>query len=132
MKDPNQVVKIEKAIADKYGTETILNPKSLWNEDKEKEYQEQIKELQQKQLFIEENSHKVEIDGVFISKKLLNKDSKRTCPVCSIYSFSLEDDIYMNKFECCKICYVKYVEDREERWKSGWRPSQNGDIKNKT
>jgi len=132
MKDPNQVVKIEKAIADKYGTETILNPKSLWNEDKEKEYQEQIKELQQKQLFIEENSHKVEIDGVFISKKLLNKDSKRTCPVCSIYSFSLEDDIYMNKFECCKICYVKYVEDREERWKSGWRPSKDANNKVKT
>jgi hypothetical protein len=132
MKDPNQVVKIEKAIADKYGTETILNPKSLWNEDKEKEYQEQIKELQQKQLFIEENSHKVEIDGVFISKKLLNKDSKRTCPVCSIYSFSLEDDIYMNKFECCKICYVKYIEDREERWKSGWRPSKDANNKVKT
>jgi hypothetical protein len=132
MKDPNQVVKIEKAIADKYGTETILNPKSLWNEDKEKEYQEQIKELQQKQLFIEENSHKVEIDGVFISKKLLNKDSKRTCPVCSIYSFSLEDDIYMNKFECCKICYVKYVENREERWKSGWRPSKDANNKVKT
>ena len=42
MKDSNQVVKIEKAIADKYGTETILNPKSLWNEDKEKEYQDNI------------------------------------------------------------------------------------------
>lgn len=132
MKDPNQVVKIEKAIADKYGTETILNPKSLWNEDKEKEYQEQVKELQQKQLFIEENSHKVEIDGVFISKKLLNKDSKRTCPVCSVYSFSLEDDIYMNKYECCKICYIKYVEDREERWKSGWRPSKDANNKVKT
>ena len=32
MKDPNYVVKIEKAIADKFGTETILNPKSFWNE----------------------------------------------------------------------------------------------------
>ena len=49
MKDPNEIVKIEKAIAQKYGTETILNPKSLWNEDKETEYLEQVKELNKKQ-----------------------------------------------------------------------------------
>ena len=40
-KDWNQVARIEKAISQKYGTETILNPKSLWNEEKEQEYQEQ-------------------------------------------------------------------------------------------
>ena len=128
MKDPNYVVKIEKAIAEKYGTETILNPKSLWNEDKEKEYLEQIKELNQKQTIIEDKEHKIDFDGVFISKKLLNRESNRTCPVCSIYSFSLEDDVYMNRFKCCHKCYVQYVEGREERWNSGWRPN-NANIK---
>ena len=128
MKDPNYVVKIEKAIAEKYGTETILNPKSLWNEDKEKEYLEQVKELNQKQTILEDKEHKVEFDGVFISKKLLNRESNRTCPVCSIYSFSLEDDVYMNRFKCCHKCYVQYVEGREERWNSGWRPN-NANIK---
>ena len=131
-KDWNQVARIEKAIADKYGTETILNPKALWNDEKESEYQEQIKELQKKQVFIEEKEHKVDFEGIFISKKLLNKESNRTCPVCSVYSFSSEDDLYMNKYQCCKVCYITYVEDREERWKSGWRPNQNGNKQSKT
>ncbi len=128
MKDPNYVVKIEKAIADKFGTETILNPKSLWNEDKEKEYLEQVKELSKKETILQDKEHKMDFDGVFISKKLLNRESNRTCPVCSIYSFSLEDDVYMNKFKCCHKCYIQYVEGREERWNSGWRPS-NANIK---
>lgn len=128
MKDPNYVVKVEKAIAEKYGTETILNPKSLWNEEKEKEYLDQIKELNQKQTILEDKEHKVQFDGVFISKKLLNRESNRTCPVCYVYSFSLEDDLYINKYKCCYNCYVQHVEDREERWNSGWRPS-NADIK---
>jgi len=128
MKDPNYVVKIEKAIADKFGTETILNPKSLWNEDKEKEYLEQVKELSKKETILQDKEHKMNFDGVFISKKLLNRESNRTCPVCSIYSFSLEDDVYMNKFKCCHKCYIQYVEGREERWNSGWRPS-NANIK---
>jgi hypothetical protein len=128
MKDPNYVVKIEKAIADKFGTETILNPKSFWNEDKEKEYLEQVKELSKKETILQDKEHKIDFDGVFISKKLLNRESNRTCPVCSIYSFSLEDDVYMNKFKCCHKCYIQYVEGREERWNSGWRPS-NANIK---
>ena len=37
-KDPNYVVKIEKAISEKYGEETIVNPKSLWSAEKEDEY----------------------------------------------------------------------------------------------
>ena len=45
MKDPNEIVKIEKAIAQKYGEDTIANPKHYWNEEKEKEYVEQLKEL---------------------------------------------------------------------------------------
>ena len=129
MKDPNYVVKVEKAIAQKYGTETILNPKSFWNEEKEKDYLEQVKENNKKQASIEDKEHKVEFNGVFISKKLLNKDTNRTCPVCNIYSFSIEDDLYMNKFKCCSKCYVQYVEGREERWNSGWRPNTDGNNK---
>ena len=68
---------------------------------------------------------KINIDGLFISKKLLNKDSNRSCPVCHVYSFDLNDDLYMNRYECCKKCYIKWVEGREERWKTGWRPNEN-------
>ena len=125
MKDPNEIVKIEKAIAQKYGEDAIANPKHYWNEEKEKEYTEQLKELSIIQTKQEEKDQKINIDGIFISKKLLNKDSKRTCPVCSIYSFSNKDDLYMNRYECCYKCYIQWVEGREERWKTGWRPNES-------
>ena len=34
-KDPDYVAKLEKAIADKYGKETIAHPKSEWDDEKE-------------------------------------------------------------------------------------------------
>ncbi len=123
MKDLNEIVKIEKAIAQKYGEDEIANPKHYWNEEKEKAYIEQLKELSQ----IEKRNdkdQKIEVDGIFISKKLLTKDTNRTCPICSVYSFDLKDDLYMNRFECCQKCYVQWVEGREERWKTGWRPNK--------
>jgi hypothetical protein len=43
-KDPNYAVKVEQAIAKKYGKETVVNPKSKWDDDKEKEYLEQLKD----------------------------------------------------------------------------------------
>ncbi len=123
-KDYNFIAKVEQAIGDKYGEEAIQNPKANWSEEKEKEYLEQIKKIQQKQRKISEARDKIEVNGFFISKKLLNKDSKRACPVCETYSFEMKDDLYMNKFECCYTCYIQWVEGREERWESGWRPEK--------
>ena len=120
--DPHYIVKLEKAIAEKYGKEAIQNPKKGWNEEKEKEYIEQSKEFYKKIQSLEEKSEKVEVDGIFIPKKLLSKKSNRTCPTCSAYSFKLIDDVYMNKYDCCYNCFYQYVDGREERWKSGWRP----------
>ena len=93
-----------------------------WSEDKEKHYIEQLKSLDKKETY----SEKVEIDGVLVPKKLINRETERVCPVCKIYSFKIEDDMYMAKYECCTDCYIQYVEDREERWEQGWRP-QTGD-----
>ena len=123
-KDYNFIAKVEQAIGDKYGEEAIQNPKANWSEEKEKEYLEQIKKIQQKQRKTSEAKDKIEVNGFFISKKLLNKDSKRACPVCETYSFEMKDDLYMNKFECCHTCYIQWVEGREERWESGWRPEK--------
>ena len=121
-KDLNKIAKIEKAIAKKFGTETIVNPKAFWTDEKEEEYLEQVKEFYKEQKKKEEQSDKVEKDGFFLPKNLITRKSKRKCPVCDIYSFEMKDDLYMNKFECCFKCYIQYVEDREERWKKGWRP----------
>ena len=122
-KDWDYIAKVEKAIAEKYGKEAIQNPAKFWNEEKEKEYLEQLKkDISRKE---SQQKDKKEVDGFFISEKLINKDTKRTCPVCEKYSFRTRDDIYMSKYECCFECFIKYVDGREERWKKGWRP-KNG------
>ena len=122
-KDPNYVVKLEKAIAEKYGEEAIQNPKKNWNEEKEAQYVEDLKILYKKrEQSVSED--KVDVDGVLINKKLFSKESNRSCPVCNTYSFSYRDDLYMTKFQCCEACYIKWVEDREDRWKTGWRPNK--------
>ena len=120
--DPNHIAKVEKAIAQKYGKEAIQNPKANWDEEKEKDYQDQLKKLSEKEKNIQEKSEKIETNGFFVSKKLFTRDIKRECPICSNYSFKVVDDIYMAKFECCYKCYIQYVEGREERWQEGWRP----------
>ena len=38
--DPDYVLKVEKAIADKYGVEAIQHPAKDWNPEKEQEYLE--------------------------------------------------------------------------------------------
>jgi hypothetical protein len=122
MKKEMRIAQLERAIANKYGEEAVKNPESGWDEEKEKSFQEQMKSLNKK---LDHNSSfedKVEVNGVLVSKKLLSRESNRTCPVCNVYSFSIKDDVYMTKFECCFKCYVKYVEDREDRWETGWRP----------
>ena len=124
-KDPNYVVKLEKAIADKYGKEAIQNPKSGWTPEKEKEYIEQVKKIKEKRNQKQDASEKVETNGFLINKKLLNREQKRNCPVCESYSLEKRDDVYMTKFDCCFKCYIQYIEGgREERWKNGWRPNK--------
>jgi anion-transporting ArsA/GET3 family ATPase len=123
-KELNKIAEIEKAIAKKFGVETIVNPKSLWTDDKEKEYLEQLEQFYSKQRKALENSEKTEEDGFLVPKNLITKESKRVCPVCETYSFSMRDDLYMNKYECCYSCFVQWVDDREERWLTGWRPNK--------
>ena len=99
--DLNDIARFEKAIAKKYGNEAIENPRKHWNDEK------------------------VELDGFFICKKLLTRETtRRVCPICTTYSYKIRDDVFMNKFDCCFSCYIQHVEGREERWLTGWRPEK--------
>ena len=122
--DPDYVLKVEKAIADKYGVEAIQHPAKDWTPEKERAYIEQLELFNKKLRKLSEKTEKVEVQGVLISKKLLNKDSNRVCSTCETYSFNSKDDIYMNKYDCCFQCYIQWVENREERWATGWRPNK--------
>ena len=118
----NKLAAFEKAIAEKYGKETIQNPKGNWDELKEKEYIEQSREFYKKQHKNDEWQEKVDVNGIKISKKLLNRESLKSCPVCGSLPGNSMDDVCLVKFDCCNKCYIEYVEDREERWLKGWRP----------
>lgn len=121
-KNNMNIAAVEKAIAEKYGEQAIINPSSLWSKEKEQEYI-----LQQKELAASADdsmNEKIEVDGVLIPKKLLNRETNRTCPTCGEYSFKSIDDVYMTKYECCHKCYIQWVEDREQRWLDGWRPNK--------
>ena len=123
MEDPDRIARIEKAIAKKYGHEAIENPRKFWNDEKEKSYQEQIEKVAEKERVFEESQEKEEVNGILISKKLLTREVvRRDFPVCETFSFDLKDDAYMNKYSCCYKCYIQWVDGREERWETGWRP----------
>jgi len=123
-KDWDKLAAYEKAISKKYGKEAIQNPKSNWDEEKEKEYITQQRELYSKEQEYSAVSEKVDVGGFLVSKKLLNRDSKIPCPTCSKIFFKSTDDVCMTKYECCFDCYIKWVEGREERWIEGWRPDE--------
>jgi hypothetical protein len=117
-KDLNYIAGLEKAIKQKYGEEAVQNPSSNWTPEKEKEYLQQLKENKIKEM----TSDRVEErEGFLFSAKLIKKDSKNVCDVCSNI-LKQQDMLYETKYECCRNCYVQYVEGREDRWKQGWRP----------
>ena len=127
-KDPNRIAAIEKAISQKYGDEAVQNPRANWDENKEKEYLAQMKELYNKIKSNDEARDKIDINGIKVSKKLLNKESLRNCPVCGSFPKRSMDDVCITKFECCSKCYLQYVEGREERWLKGWRPNNGNSL----
>ena len=57
------------------------------------------------------------------------RESLRTpfwCPTCNIpmKNGSGGDDKTFFKWGCCRYCHIEFVEHREERWQSGWRPTR--------
>ena len=117
-KDLNYIARLEQAIAKKYGAETIQNPRSAWTQEKEQKYLEEIKQIHKKELQNSTYDEKIQANGFFVSKKLLTNKEDRTCPACFVYSFEQKDDVYMNKYDCCYRCYLKFVEGKEERWQN--------------
>ena len=127
--DFDKLAAIEQAITKKYGKETIQNPRANWDEIKEKDYLQQMQELYKKTHTQEGFQEKIDVNGIKVSKKLFNRDSLQRCPVCHSLARKAADDVCLLKFDCCHLCYIKYVEDREERWNAGWRPINENNQK---
>ncbi len=122
--DSDFIVRLEKAISQRWGEEAIQNPKKYWTPEKEKKHEQQVREFYRRKFFKDQKESKENYKGFLVTKKLLSRENTRDCPVCGSFSFSMKDDLYMTKYECCFSCYVQWVEDREERWQAGWRPTK--------
>ena len=72
-RDPDYALKVEHAIAEKYGTETVKHPQRDWTPQKEEDYLEQLKLLNKKLDKISEKLEKVEVQGVLLPKNYLIK-----------------------------------------------------------
>ena len=105
-KDLNYIASVEKAVAEKYGKKAVQDFRSTWDAEDEKRYLVQLKKLNEKST----------------KSKYRRPETDRTCPVCKTYSFSNQDDLYMNRYSCCFACYLDFIEGRESRWQSGWLP----------
>ena len=131
MTDWDKIAAVEKAVKEKYGENAIHNPKANWNEEKEADYIEQVK--QQAKIISEksQNQETIHENGFLVKKKLFTTKTSRVCPVkdCKRYSFSLKDDVYMNKYDCCYECYIKFVEGREELWQERKKVMLDGSFK---
>lgn len=123
-KDWQHLAALERAVKEKYGEEVVKNPKRDWTPEKETKHLEETKRAMKKKSSDSQKDEKVEKNGYIVNKKLFNKKSDRQCPVCQEYSFEIQDGFYMTKFECCHKCYIQYVDQREARWKTGWRPNR--------
>ncbi len=121
-KDLNYIAGLEKAIKKKYGDAAIQNPSSYWNQEKEKEYLLQLEDFVEKQKKYELAAEPENVDGILITKKLLNKERKINCSTCHNLLRRINDEIYMLKYDCCEKCFIQYVDGREDRWLKGWRP----------
>ena len=120
-KDWDYIASLEKAIAKKYGEVAVKNPASEWNEEKENDYLEQLKEMRRQEAARITAVNKIDVGGFFISEKLINRETNRQCPLCGVYSFKNKDELYMNKFKCCFECYVKHIEGIEHNWENKWK-----------
>ena len=107
--DLNKIAAMEKAISQKYGDLAVQNPAYFWNEEKEKQYLEQLKEVSKKYQKQEESEEK-ELNGFYVRGKLFTKEQNNKCSKCGVYSTKIVDDLYLNKFNTCYTCYIKYIE----------------------
>ena len=127
MKDKqlNKIAALEKAISEKYGEEAIVNTMSNCEYSKEQDYLQQMRAMYKKQNKAYDSNEKIDLNGIKVAKKLLNRESLKSCPICGNFPKKSMDDVCLIKFDCCSKCYIQYVERIEERWLGGWIPNED-------
>ena len=121
-RDLDEIAAIEVAVKKKYGEDAIINPHGTWTPEKEKDYLQQLEKIAHQEEEDEESNEFEDLNGVLIQKKLVNRRKVHHCDTCKSKIVNLNDDVSYTKFGACYKCYINYIEYREERWATGWRP----------
>lgn len=118
----NKIARIEKAIKEKYGKEAIQNPRSNWDENKEKQFVKASKEFYAK---------KSKASSGKLERTYTDQLTKR-CQTCSKEWFfmDLEDELCFMRWSVCRSCYIDYVQGREEKWLSSQAADKESVFKN--
>lgn len=103
--DPSYIAALEKMLQEKYGESSIMLPQENWTDQKEKEYLDQLKILDDKKEQ-ETKEEIIEKDGFLIERKLFNKKNNNLCPKCSVYTKYVQDDLYLTKYGVCYRCFL--------------------------
>ena len=123
-KDYNYIASVEKAIAEKYGKCAAQDFRGSWDEESEKDYLGQIRkknEIKNRDNFKKEETL---VGDIRITRRAKEEEeASRICPVCKTYSFSMKDELYMNRFQCCHKCFYDFVDGQQNRWADDWRPN---------
>lgn len=105
----DRIAALELAIKAKYGDLATRNPASFWSDEKEENYLEESKLHEEKH----RREPKVKIGEFFVTKKLFNKSKIKSCPTCEKLLMKTRDDLYLNKYGMCEICYYLHADGRE-------------------
>jgi len=46
------------------------------------------------------------------------------CPICDFVMENYSDHDHYKNYDCCKRCFLKFVEFRKKKWLEGWRPTK--------
>lgn len=108
-RDPDFLIRLEKALEEKFGKEAVQNVKASWTIEDERKFLQQVAEMKE-----QTKDKKIEFDeinGILIQKDLFRRDS--SCPRCKNYSFKMSDDFYITRYGCCEVCFIKHIEGRK-------------------
>ena len=47
------------------------------------------------------------------------------CEVCDFAFFSIDDEKSYSEFKCCSMCADEWAYAYKEKWKNGWRPTED-------
>lgn len=97
----NKIAQLEKAIQERWGAQSVINPKSLWSEQDEADFQFQ---KSQESYQNSDKSIVSEVSGTITISRLIT-DKQSVCSKCGKYTLSNEDTLYLLKFGICYLCF---------------------------